>query len=156
MYLKNFEQILDPITKFPHPGNLELFTHLRSESHNNSVSPYYELVDLVYDLTNVGPIKRGWHDSHLIVANPRDLVFIWTQGMEYIFVKLRPEHHDAACKDGGRLDPTYPPNWVEFLAGGKRVPKTKRLQWRSVIYLWIQTSYDDSMKDLEAPKNSQV
>ena len=147
----------DPMTKYPHPENQELFAYLRSEwklPHDELIyhtSPYYELVDLVNDLTNVGPVKRGLLYGRLIVANPRDLVFVWTQGMAYIFVKLRPEHHEAACRDGGRLDPTYPPNWVEFVAGGQRVPRMKRLQWRSVIYLWIQTSYDDSMNDPATP-----
>jgi hypothetical protein len=146
----------DPMQHFPHPENQELFSYLISNWRLRELppdkifehSPHPELVELFDEL--VGALgsresSKATLYGKRLAATSNNLVFAWAQGMRAIFIRLQPDRHKEAITAGGRLDATYPPNWVEFLAGGTRMAASDSLAWRSVIINWMQMSYDDCM-----------
>src|SRR5579872_3431572 len=148
----------DPMDKLPHPANEEFCRYLVGNWQSvglprhrlETVSPSRDLVELfdnlVEQLDDDAGITKDTVYGLRVAATAYHLVFAWAQGSRDIFVKLRPEHHKEAVEMGGRLDATYPANWVEFLAGGARMPVTLRSQWRKVIRHWMRVSYNDSLE----------
>jgi hypothetical protein len=147
----------------PHPANEELFRYLvttwKSYGYpppkpvDMTVAPWWiKLFDSLADeLDEPEKITKDMIYGTRIAATPYHLVFAWMGG-DAIFVKIRTERHKEALAAGGRLDPTYPPNWVEFMVGGMRMPAALRSQWRDVIRYWMQVSYTDSLEGTAAQK----
>ena len=146
--------IPDPMKEFPNPGNQELFSYLISAWESLKLppekvfeySPHPDLIELFDELTGafgVRDIRRATIYARRVAATSDNLVFAWAQGMRAIFIKLPPDRHAEALAAGGRLDGTYPPNWVEFLAGGTRMAGYNSIAWRSVILKWMEISYKD-------------
>lgn len=144
----------DPMDKFPHPGNLDFFDFLiRSwplqapQERIFSASPHLDLVqefdEITDQLVSIGDVKKSIIYGVRFAVTRDNLVFAWAHGMRGIFIKLPQEQHKAAVAVGGRLDATYPPNWVEFLAWGARMPARYELKWRQIILHWMQVSYDE-------------
>lgn len=146
----------------PHPANEELFRYLVTSWKSNGYPPpkpvdmttapwVFKLFDSLADeLDEPGKIAKEMIYGRRVAANPYHLVFAWIGGS--IFVKLQPGRHKEALAAGGRLDATYPPNWVEFMVGGIRMPAAMRSQWRDVIRYWMQVSYTDSLEGTAAQK----
>jgi hypothetical protein len=146
----------DPMQQFPNPENQKLFSSLISNWQLQKLppekvfesSPHPELVELFDVLSGafgVRDIRRATIYGKRLAATSDNLVFAWAQGMRAIFIRLQPDWHKEAIAAGGRLDATYPPNWIEFLAGGTRMAGYNSIAWRSVILKWMQISYEDCM-----------
>jgi hypothetical protein len=75
-----------------------------------------------------------------VMANRQGLVFAYAQGTHSIFLKLRGDMYAAARQDGGRYDPTYGKDWIEFRVGG-RVGGSA--DWRESMERWARISYRD-------------
>jgi hypothetical protein len=76
------------------------------------------------------------------MATPTGLVFAYAGGTHYIFLKLREERFDAARRDGGRFDPTYGEDRIEFRLGG-RIGSSS--DWKEAMVRWANISYQDSL-----------
>lgn len=142
--------------KYAHPGNREFFTYLMNSWKSRGASPeriyvaspHPELVSLfdglVDELTSIGDVDRCTMYGVRFAVTRDNLVFAWAHGVQAIFIKLQPEWHKEALADGGRLDATYPANWVEFLAYGTRLPAAKQERWRNAILQWMQIGYNEA------------
>ena len=147
----------DPMDTFPNPDNKDFFEFLVRnwqirELPPNKIymaSPHPELVaqfDQMADaLTSVGEIRKSTMYGVRFAVTADNLAFAWSQGANRIFVRLPQEQQKAALAAGGRLDATYPPEWVEFLAWGRRMRTAEPSQWRGIILHWMQVSYDTSV-----------
>jgi hypothetical protein len=146
----------DPMQQFPNPGNHELFSFFISDWRSQKLppekmfeySPHPELMELFDELCGafgVRDIKKATLYGKRLAAIPDNLVFAWAQGIAEIFIRLQPSRHTEAVAAGGRLDATYPPNWVEFIAGGTRMAGYNAIAWRSVILKWMQIGYEDCL-----------
>jgi len=142
--------------EFPNPENQGLFLYLISSWESQKLppekvfeySPHPELIEIFDELSGafgVRDIRRATIYGKRLAATSDNLVFAWAQGMRAIFIRLQPGRHAEALAAGGRLDATYPPNWIEFLAGGTRMAGYNAIAWRSVIIKWMQISYEDCM-----------
>jgi hypothetical protein len=60
----------------------------------------------------------------------------------YIFFKLREARHEAAKPDGGRYDPTYGKDWIEFSIGGRIGGPA---DWQEMLRRWSRISHEDSL-----------
>lgn len=168
----------DPMDKFPHPQNKDFFEYLvRSwqvrefpPSRIYMASPHPELVAefdrMTDELTSIGEVRKSTMYGVRFAITPDNLTFAWAHGTRGIFVRLPQEQQKAALMAGGRLDATYPPDWIEFLAWGGRMRTAERPHWRDIILHWMQVSYDISVgrtptaaaykpKILEAPPTEQ-
>ena len=76
------------------------------------------------------------------MGTPTGLVFAYASGTHYIFLKLSEERFENARKDGGRFDPSYGKDWIEFLVGGRA---GSSLDWQDAMRRWAKISYDDSV-----------
>lgn len=77
-----------------------------------------------------------------VMATAAGLVFAFAGGTHYIFLKVREERFDDARRDGGRFDPTYGKDWLEFRLGG-RVGSSS--DWKDAMVRWANISYHDSV-----------
>jgi hypothetical protein len=76
------------------------------------------------------------------MATPTGLVFAYASGTHSIFLKLRADRLDAAREDGGRFDPSYGKDWIEFRLGG-RVGSSP--DWHEAIRRGADMSYRDGL-----------
>ena len=140
----------DPAIEFPDPENASLFTRLRENSTFGTpgVMGGYEtrthpdLTSIFYDLIADPAVRKGYAFGRPVIATPTGLGFAYASGTHYIFLKLREERFDDACRDGGRLDPSYGEDWVEFRLGG-RVGSSS--DWQNSMVRWANISYQDSV-----------
>lgn len=147
----------DPMDKFPHPKNKDFFEFLVrnwqvSEFPPDRIytaSPHPEIVaefdQMTDELTSIGEVRKSTMYGVRLAVTPENLTFAWAQGTHRIFVRLPQEQQKAALMAGGRLDATYPPDWIEFLAWGGRMRTAEQPQWRHIILHWMQVSYDISV-----------
>jgi hypothetical protein len=67
-------------------------------------------------------------------------VFAYASGTHSCFLKLRADRHDAAREDGGRFDPSYGEDWIEFRLGG-RVGSSP--DWHETMRRWADIGHRD-------------
>jgi len=80
-----------------------------------------DLTEVLYDLIpDSVAVRKGYAFGRAVMATPTGLAFAYTGGTHYIFLKLPKERFDDAREDGGRFDPTYGEDWIEFRLGGPR------------------------------------
>ncbi len=140
----------DPAFEFPDPENAALFTRLKEDSAPGipGVMGGYEtrthpdLTSILYELIADPAVRRGYVFGRPVTATPTGRVFAYASGTHYIFLKLREDRFDHAREDGGRVDPSYGKDWIEFRLGG-RVGSSP--DWQEAIRRWASISYQDSM-----------
>lgn len=140
----------DPAVEFPHPENAPLFTRLRENARvgvpgvmgGYRAAAHPDLTPILYDLIPDRAVRKGYAFGKPVMATPTGLVFAYAGGTHYIFLKLREERFDAARRDGGRFDPTYGEDWIEFRLGG-RIGSSS--DWKEAMVRWANISYQDSL-----------
>ena len=140
----------DPAIEFPHPENASLFTRLKQDSTlgipgvmgGYGTRTHPDLTSILYDLIADPAVRKGYAFGRPVMATPTGLVFAYASGTHYIFLKLREERFDDARQDGGRVDPSYGKDWIEFRVRG-RVGSSP--DWQEAIRRWANISYQDSM-----------
>ena len=140
----------DPAIEFPHPENAPLFKRLKENARPGipgvmggyEASAHPDLIEILYDLTPDSAVRKGYAFGRPVMATPTGLVFAYTGGTHYIFLKLRKERFDDARRDGGWFDPTYGEDWIEFRVGG-RIGSS--LDWKEAMTRWARISYQDSL-----------
>lgn len=142
----------DPFLDFPHPENRSLFAYLKGNSKAEGpdtlgrtvggweVRTHPDLTEILYDLTDERVVKKSFMYGRPTMANPDGLIFAYAAGTNSIFFKLRESRFDAARQDGGRYDPTYRTDWIEFRLGGRIGGPP---DWQKVLRRWAKISYDD-------------
>jgi hypothetical protein len=146
---------LDPASEFTHPENKALFARLKENSRaaapdkdslwtigGYEVRAHPDLVSILYDLISDGEVRKGSAYGGPVMANHRGLVFAFAGGTHYIFFRLSETRHDAARQDGGRFDPTYGTDWIEFRLGGRIEVQS---DWQEALRRWSRISYHDSL-----------
>lgn len=145
----------DPATEFTNEENEALFERLKRDSKiappdkdslwvpgGYQVGAHPDLVGILYDLIGDCAVTKGSVYGMPVIANGRGLVFAYAGGTHYIFLKLCEERRDSARQDGGRWDPTYGNDWIEFRVGGRAGVSPN---WREVLHRWFRISYQDSL-----------
>jgi hypothetical protein len=141
----------DPAIEFPHPENGSLFTRLRENSKiadpervmgGYEVRTHPDLISILYDLVAESGVKKGYAYGRPVMANPKGLVFAYAGGTHYVFFKLREDRLDDARRDGGRFDPSYGRDWIEFRLGGRTGCSA---DWQEAMRRWAHISYQDSL-----------
>lgn len=155
--------IPDPFSELPHPGNQELFTAFKPfyspELQLGSYNAHPDVAVRLYELAPMGKIIRANAYGFPVLANPQGLVFAWAKGGWTILIKLGKEHREAARSSRGRLNAEYG-EWIEFSAWWspsrpeptpeRSVLEMRRSEWRDQLRHWMQVSYDDSLKSVQA------
>jgi hypothetical protein len=147
----------DASEEFQHAANGELFAYLKQralDSHARSSVvaeyPFLTHPDLVERLRNLVLIPDTVSSTaygHPVVANSNGIIFAWAGGMNQIFLRLPRKLQQKAIEEGGRFDPTYGENWIEFLGFGNRHGAHSKAE--ETLSRWIRIAYDESLK-LEA------
>jgi hypothetical protein len=138
----------DPATEFTHAENQSLFERLKRDSKvaapdgGYEARAYPDLVEILNGLIGDSEVRKGSAYGRPVIANGRGLVFAYAGGTHYIFLKLREERRDSARQDGGRWDPTYGKDWIEFCIGGRAGISS---DWREALHRWFTTSYQDTL-----------
>lgn len=141
----------DPAIEFPHPENVPLFTRLRRNARlgipgvmgGYQATAHPDLTEVLYDLIpDSAAVRKGYAFGRAVMATPSGLVFAYTGGTHYIFLKVRKERFDDARTDGGRFDPTYGEDWIEFRLGGRAGSSS---DWKQAMVRWTNISYQDSL-----------
>ena len=140
----------DPAVEFPHPENTSLFNRLKKYARPGipgvmggyKASAHPDLTEILYDLAPDSAVKKGYAFGTAVMATPTGLVFAHTGGTHYIFLKLRQGRFDEARKDGGRFDPTYGDDWIEFRIGGRTGVSA---DWKESLARWAKISYQDGL-----------
>ena len=140
---------MDYATEFLHAQNESLVAYFKANSTYDLETDTYrlharpdltgELLDLIAE-TDI-PATRiktssiyGWP----VITNHNGIVFAWTEGTHDVFLRIREDRVDAACKDGARVDPTYPADWLNFYI-------TRLGQdWREILKRWVKIAYEDA------------
>jgi hypothetical protein len=102
-----------------------------------------DLIEILGGLVDSDQAVSGFAYGSPVVANPKGLIFAWAGGTHSIFIRLRPEHYEAARLDNGRLDPTYGNEWIEFRLGGLAEGPA---DWLASMKRWAAVSYQDTLK----------
>jgi hypothetical protein len=144
----------DPATEFRHAENEPLFERLKRDSKvaapdkdplwvlgGYEVRAHPDLVEILCSLIGDSEVRRGSAYGRPVTANTRGLVFAYAGGTHYIFLKLGEERRGSARQDGGRWDPTYGQDWIEFCVGGRAGVSS---DWREALHRWFRISYQDS------------
>jgi hypothetical protein len=144
----------DPASEFNDPGNHSLFARFEKDSRvaappKDQARPsryearaHSDLIPILYELISDHEIKKGSAYGRPLMANSRGFVFAYAEGSNSIFLKLREEKHDASRQDGGRYDPSYGQDWIEFRVGGRIEGPA---DWRDAMQRWARISYQDSL-----------
>jgi hypothetical protein len=103
-----------------------------------------ELVGHFYGLIPANDVLRGAAHNRAVMGNSAGLVFAWATGAHTIFVRLPRELQQKAIEVGGRFDPTYGQDWIEFNAWTNRWGQASN--WDEALKRWIQTAYHESLK----------
>jgi hypothetical protein len=141
----------DPAIEFLHPENASLFSRLRGDSTigipgvmgGYETRTHPDLTSILYDLIADPAVRKGYAFGRPVMATPTGLVFAYAGGTHYIFLKLGEERFDDARQDGGRFDPSYGKDWIEFRLGG-RVGSSP--DWQEAMARWATISYQDSVR----------
>lgn len=140
----------DSAIEFSDPENTPLFTRLRENARlgvpgvmgGYKAGAHSDLTQILYDLILDPAVKKSYAFGVPVMATPTGLVFAYAGGTHYIFVKLREERFDDARKDGGRFDPTYGEDWIEFRVGGRIGCSS---DWKEAMVRWANISYRDNI-----------
>jgi hypothetical protein len=137
----------DPANEFKHPENHALFARLKENSQLAAPDLYAriahpDLVPILYDLIGDNEVRKGSAYGKPVMASRRGVVFAYASGTHCIFFRLYAERLDAARQDGGRYDPTYGKDWVEFRVGGRIEGQA---DWREAMRRWCRISHRDSL-----------
>lgn len=140
----------DPAVEFPHPQNASLFSRMENDSTIGipgvmggfEARTHPDLTSILYDLIADPAVRKGYAFGRPVMATPAGLVFAYASGTHYIFLRLQQERFDDARRDGGRFDPTYGADWLEFRLGG-RVGSSS--DWRELMVRWANVSYQDGL-----------
>ena len=143
----------DPAIEFSHPENAALFRTFERDSTLGipGIAGGYEtrthpdLISILYDLVADPAVKKGYAFGRPVMATPTGLVFAYASGTHSIFLRLHKERLDEARQDGGRFDPSYGNDWIEFRLGG-RVGSSS--DWRKAMARWANVSLQDSARFL--------
>jgi len=130
---------------FAHPGNRSLFDYFSQNSHWDEAARQYEtrthpdLAEILFDLSPDTAVRKGYAYGRPVIANKQGLIFAWAGGNRDFFTRLNGDKIEAACREGARHDPTYPPEWVNFYMS--------RLgsDWRKILQRWVITSYEETL-----------
>jgi hypothetical protein len=151
----------DLTTKFPHPANRHLFSFLRrdwregrkAESRRNvdeyPLRAHPDLIEFFRNLTPSTNVVSGSAYGHPVMANSAGLIFAWAGGTNYVMLRMPSAMRQQAVDEGGRFDPTYGDEWIEFLAWKQRLGQQK--DWREALARWIQIAYQESLKLIADP-----
>jgi hypothetical protein len=144
----------DPASQFTHPGNKGIFAFLKEHSRIAGADrrsawdidayvlrAHPDLVEMLYQFAPAD-VRKGAAFGTPILANSQGLVFAWAGGSHDVFLRLPEQRHDAARRDGGRVDNTYPRDWIEFRVGGRREASQ---DWRDMLQRWLTISHQDSL-----------
>ena len=146
----------DPATKFPHPGNAELFSFLKKEWLETRNPRAEELIrdyptrthpDLIERFRSLAPaqdVMQGSAYGCAIMTNSSALVFAWTRGMNDIFLRLPRSLRQGAIDEIGRYDATYPEGWIGFPPFGSRYGT--KVNPDEALHRWVRTAYEESLK----------
>jgi hypothetical protein len=86
-------------------------------------------------------VPQGRHfDSRLCAG----LIFAWATGTNAIFFRLPRRLHKQAIEDGGRFDPTYGNDFIEFPAWSSWAEGDSPLI--KALEKWTQVAFDESLK----------
>jgi hypothetical protein len=140
----------DPAIEFPHHKNASLLTRLKENARPGipgvmggyKTSAHTDLTSIFYDLIPDNTVRKGYAYGKPVMATATGLVFAYAGGTHYIFLKLRKERFDDARKDGGRFDPTYGEDWIEFRIGGRIGTSS---DWKEAMVRWVNMSYQDNL-----------
>jgi hypothetical protein len=140
----------EPAIEFPHPENASLFARLRENSTPGtpgvmggySTRTHPDLIPILYELISDPAVRKGFAFGQPVLATPTGLVFAYAGGTHYIFLKLDECRLDDARKDGGRFDPTYGKDWIEFRVGGRAGSSS---DWQQAMRHWANISYQDGL-----------
>jgi hypothetical protein len=144
----------DPANELKHPENQSLFARFKEDSRaaapgknppwaiGYGARAHSDLIAILYGLISDSEIRNGSAYGRPVMANRQGLVFAYAQGTHSIFLKLRGDMYAAARQDGGRYDPTYGKDWIEFRVGG-RVEGSA--DWRESMERWARMSYRDTL-----------
>jgi hypothetical protein len=132
-------------SEFAHPRNRSLFDYFSQNSRWDVAAQQYEtrthpdLAEILFDLSPDPVVRKGHAYGRPVIANNQGLIFAWAGGTSDFFTRLNGEKIEAACREGARQDPTYPPEWVNFY--------THRLgaDWRKILQRWVTTSYEETL-----------
>jgi hypothetical protein len=138
----------NPAVEFPHPDNALLFTRLKADAipgipgvmGGYGTRTHPELTSILYGLVADPAVRRSHAFGRPVLATPAGLVFAYAGGTQSVFLRLREDKLDAARADGGRFDPTYGTDWIEFRLGG-RVGSAS--DWQGAMRHWANISYQD-------------
>ena len=141
----------EPSMEFSHPENAALFQRLSEDSSPGipgvaggySTRTHPELTSILYELISDPAVKKGYAFGRAVLATPAGLVFAYATGTHYVFLKLREDRFHEASKDGGRFDPSYGNDWMEFRLGG-RVGSSP--DWQEAMRRWASISYQDALR----------
>ena len=139
----------DPAIEFPHLGNALLFKRLRENAKlgipgvmgGYKAAAHSDLTPILYDLIPDPAVTKSYAFGTPVMATPTGLVFAYAGGVD-IFLKLREERFDDARRDGGRFDPTYGEDWIEFHVGGRIGCSS---DWKEAMVRWANISYHDNL-----------
>ena len=140
----------DPALEFPHPENASLFKRLMTNARPGTpgvmggyrATAHPDLTEILYDLISDSAVRKGYAFGSAVLATPSGVVFAYTGGTHYIFLKLLKERFDDARRDGGRFDPTYGQDWLEFRLGGRIGASS---DWEEAVRHWANISYQESL-----------
>jgi len=101
--------------------------------------------DLTEKFRSLAPAADVMNSSaygHPVMANSSGLVFAWAGGTHYIMLRLSRELQQQAIDEGGRFNPTYGKDWIEFIGFGPRLGQ--RTDWKELTR-WMRIAYQESL-----------
>jgi hypothetical protein len=142
--------LTDGASEIVHPENESIVAYFKANSVHDTQTDTYRLharPDLTAELHDViaetdipgTRIRTGSMYGWPVVANQDGVVFAWTGGTSDVFLRIKGDKADGACKDGARIDPTYPPDWLNFYIA--RLGQN----WREVLKRWVKIAYEDTV-----------
>jgi hypothetical protein len=145
----------DPAIEFQHPENAALFGWMKENAKMVDPETYHgyarggyevrahsDLTPILYGLITDTAVRKGYAYGRPVIATSKGLIFGYAGGTHYIFFKLRKDQFDDAQKDGGRFDPTYGDDWIEFAVAPRW---GVAVDWHQAMERWANTSYQNSL-----------